>query len=295
MGQEEEVNLTPFTPATDDLSPPTYEQSTFPSKLSPSLSGPVPLTLPTHLSTARTSLITTLLRTHISPHLHRQAASGLSKTTLMLIPSTTTSFSSTSSSSKTIPGPTIPVEAGIGSTTYTPPSQVVNLPDIDSEQDTIALIHLSGPENSLSFWRQEAVIRDLEQALKASLAAGGHRIFEPKTIDVRSGDTSGAGTSGQESEQARGGEISPSSPRHEKKGGFWGRWGKGAGSSTPPPPPTSPFDSPGTNTTISTPLPRGFVKVEVSLREVGLRQETDMGLYETRSGKVVVVGVEIGG
>ena len=40
------------------------------------------------------------------------------------------------------------------------------------------MIRLHGAENTLEFWRQPAVIRDLETQLRAELWAGGHRLAD---------------------------------------------------------------------------------------------------------------------
>ena len=42
-------------------------------------------------------------------------------------------------------------------------------------------------------------------------------------------------------------------------------------------------------------LGNGELSVQVETRDVCLRTENDMGLYETRTGKAVVVKVDVGG
>ena len=301
MGQEQNEPLpthhtySNLTADDEYISPPTYEQSTHPhysasSPGTPKLTPTNPLTLPAQLSTTRDSLITTLLRTHINPHLQRLVAAGLSRTTLILVPSTTTAFSPPTSTSTNDPDPSLTT------TTYTPTSQIVNLPFVsstsgastDDDQDRlVAIIHLSGPSNSIHFWSQEAVIRDLERTLKASLAAGGHRVRETEARANDSGETAAPPLPLDPSPY-------PSSASSSKKSSFWSR-----NRPARPPTPSSPVSTsvpplPSSTSVPSLPLSPNEVLVSVSLREVGLRSETEMGLWETRSGKVVVVAVEIG-
>ncbi len=43
------------------------------------------------------------------------------------------------------------------------------------------------------------------------------------------------------------------------------------------------------------PLQTGEASIEIGIKEISLRIENAMGLYETRTGKAVVVKVEVGG
>ncbi|KAA6413465.1 MAG: hypothetical protein FRX48_03211 [Lasallia pustulata] len=242
-----------------DLSPPddgipTYEESVL-SGATPSTStststtkpplppAPTP-SLPTQLTSTRSQRIHSLTTAYILPLLTSQAQRGLYKTTFILIPSTTSPLASTAGDETT----------------------VVGFPS----DDHIQLVRLHGSEHSLEFWRQPAVVRELEVELKARLTASGHRV--------------------EEEQQPLSPAVAPSaSPKGPKRSFFSRRASEKAA------PVSRPVGSAGTwSTPASAFLGAGQVRVKVGLQDVCLRLVTEMGLYETRTGMAVVVGVEIG-
>ena len=102
------------------------------------------------------------------------------------------------------------------------------------------MVRLHGQENSIEFWRQLAVIQELEQQLRTHLQKSGYQVIETSLHGPNSGSTD------------------------------WRTVQKEA-------------------------LGDGQVKTRVDLTEVCLRIENDMGLYETKTGKAVVVKVDAGG
>ena len=221
-----------------DLSPddlPSYSESiSFPSTSSGFL--------PHNLANARTTLISSLLTQHISPHLHTTALSGLSSSTLLVIPSNVSSLKSPSDNgSKDVSG----------QENAFPGETIVGFPSAEN----LSLIRLRGQENSLEFWRQPAVIRELEEQLRTQLRWEGHHVIGDEMENPKAGST-GA-----------------------KSAGFFRKKAPSAEWKTP---------------TVE-PLGDGKVRTGVALMDVSLRIENEMGLYETRTGKAVVVKVDVGG
>ena len=197
---------------------PSYSESVRSSQqqLSPSY-------YPQSITTARTALISSLLTTYIIPHFYRSALSGLSSTTLILVPA---NVSSLNPSGKT--------------ESQNPSETIVGFPSAEH----LTIVRLHGQENGLEFWRQSAVTQELGQQIRSHLRSSGYRVI-------------------------KGSEAS-----------FQG----------PSPPPTADW-----RTVQNEALNNGEVSVQVATTEICLRTENDMGLYETRSGKAVVVKVNVGG
>ncbi len=105
------------------------------------------------------------------------------------------------------------------------------------------MVRLQGQENSIEFWRQIAVIRELAQQLRTYLRNSGHQVI---------GDN----------ESSLQGPVRPTAE--------WRTVQKEA-------------------------LGDGEVRVRVEALDVCLRTENAMGLYETKTGKAVVVKVDVGG
>lgn len=186
-------------------------------------------TLPTHVARARSVLISTLVTTQIIPCLHSNVLSGVSSTTLLMVPSNVSQLQPPQSN---IAGPTgsWASEAALSQET------VVGFPTAENP----TLVRLQGQENSLGFWCQPAVVLELNQQLCSQLQQDGYRVV--------GGNTSQRSMSNVE-------------------------W----------------------RTIAKKPLATGEATIEVGMGEISLRIENAMGLYETRTGKAVVVKVEIGG
>ena len=226
------------------IDPPAYTEtaSTYPPNLH------------SQISNIRTERISTLINSTLLPQLDYQASSGVSHKILVLVPSDITPLQHPPSSdpdSKQSQAPSLP-------TTDHP---LGFPPDV-----SVQLIHLHGAENILEFWRQSAVINQLQGELSSQIA-----LSHPSPQASKSGD------------------VLPSppatSPPPTKKGFF----GKMSAKSVPKP--RSGW-SIGEDT--KPVLGAGEVKVEVRLTEVSVRVVTEMGLYETRSGEGLVVEVQIG-
>lgn len=223
---------------------PAYSERLVPIP-SPS-QAPTPFSSLVHsVNQTRTSNIRTLVSTYIHPHLHASALSGLSKTTLLLIPSNISSLqprpfspSNPTLSANEVESDTFPGESIIGF----------------ASAENLSLIRLHGAENTLEFWRQEAVIRELDTQLKDELRRSGHRVV---------GDV------------AEGGK----GPSETSREAFARK---------------DSFRSAEWKFTKAEAVSRGEVEVGVEFREICLRVENEMGLFETRAGKAIVARVEFG-
>jgi hypothetical protein len=143
-----------------------------------------------------------------------------------------------------------------------PKPEVIGFPS----ENYVQVIPLSGDENNLDFWRQPSVIKDLESHLKSILAASGHRIREEKIEIV---DDSRA--------------VSVLSPSESSRGGFFRRKQSSSSSTMPALPSTSARS-----------LGAGEVTLVANVQDISFRLLTDMGLYETKTGKGVAIQIEIG-
>lgn len=127
--------------------------------------------LPRNINEARTTLISALVNTQITPCLHNNALAGLSNTTLLIIPANVLTLQSSqlsnghekSSSNTAIPGETI-----LGF----------------SSAESPTLIRLQSQENSLEFWSQPAVISELKQHLCSQLKIEGYQIAEDNAESI---------------------------------------------------------------------------------------------------------------
>ena len=214
------------------------------------------------LVAARSARISELLAQHIDPSLHASASAGLAQTTLVLIP-TPPSTASTGADADAS-GDSDELLAPAAAT-----EEVVGLPADAHPQ----LVRLRDPAHAERFWRQPAAVRALEAGLAARLAAAGHRVYAPQEVAV----------------EAPAPVVAP-----PKRKGSWFGPRKG-GAKDAPAGGEGAAGAPERRVELrDRPLEPGEVKVAVALRDVAVRAETGMGLYETRSGKAVVVGVEVG-
>ena len=145
--------------------PPSYADSI-------AVQSPIPSFPPT-IQRARFHLISSLLSTHIHPHLLRSALDGISSRTLVLVPSNVSGLHP------------IPVRAGEPGAYLNPFDDAVDCTGFTNESvigfpstENLMLIRLYGRENSLEFWQQDNVIRDLENQLKAGISGIGHPVVE---------------------------------------------------------------------------------------------------------------------
>ena len=214
-------------------------------------------TLSQHLNEVRTARINNTITSHILPQFEAAAADGLSKISLILIPSEDT-----------------PKECYDDVKSASSSPEVTGFPAADN----VFAIRLQGEENGLSFWRQPTVVRDLEGSLKSRLHTSGHRIWDstsqtpPPSSPVRS-----------------------PSPEAKKSSPFFRRKQTGSTSSPEAQVPNSNPIQPTWSTPTASNIRIGEVKINVFLKDISTRVVTDMGLYESQSEKAVVVKMEIGG
>ena len=206
-------------PSPDDGLPSYSESVRSPQQYSPSPSHHHP----PNIAAARTALITSLLTTYVTPHLFESALSGLSSSTLVLVPTNVSTLN--------------PPPGKSGS--QGPAETVVGFPSAENP----TMVRLQGQENSLEFWRQPTVMQELGQQVCSHLRSSGYRI-----------------KGGSEASLQR------------------------------PSPSTADWRTVQNET-----LGNGEVSIQVETTDICLRVENDMGLYETKTGKAVVVKVTFGG
>ena len=134
--------------------PPSYDESIGSQRHSTQSSE-------TNLVTARLALVNSLLATHVNPHLQATALSGLSSTSLILVPSNVTALQPMSSTSS--------LDKSTNSTFSG--EKIVSLPS--SENPAIKRLHEK--ENSLEFLRQPMVLQKVKEELCLHLNREGYR------------------------------------------------------------------------------------------------------------------------
>ena len=263
-----------------------------------------PLPLPGQLSAVRAHRINAIIETYISPLLNSQLSSGLSKTTLVLVPSNVAALQPLSSSTDQERNG---FDDGSSAGYSNQEDVVIGFPS----SQYIKLVRLHGGEAyTLEFWRQPAVLAELDSTLKAWLEKSGFRLHIAKPTSLPPSSKSAGEvvvpspttTSSQASSpKTKRGFFSRNSRKPqsgqttahghaEEKTDTPASASASAVSPPPPPPPTSSW-----SVVHEEALERDHVRVKVGLQDVCLRIVTDMGLYETRTGKAVVVDIEIGG
>jgi hypothetical protein len=218
------------------------------------------------VSEVRTRRIKAILNAYIDPLLQSQAAAGLSRATLVLVPSNASALQppeNVTESQDIIEGTGDSVSRGSNE------EAVLGFPS----NDYVKLVRLHGEENVMAFWSQPAVIKDLEATLKARLQASGHRIAgaEPKSPEP---------------------PTPVETPPPGRRRGFFQR--KPSEATQYEPQVSSALADLGWRSNARDQIEPGTVHAQVALKEVSLRVINQMGLYETRAGKAVVVEIEIG-
>ena len=255
---------------------PTYEESTrqaassasYGSEEEKSSSYVSPPSLTQQLASVRSYRINTVISAYIDPLLQSQALAGLFRTTLVLIPSNINSLQQPDSSSKDSGD----ITDGSGhSTNSGSKEEVVGF----RSEEYVKLVRLHGGEHTLEFWRQPAVIKELDNSLKARLQASGHRLAEDAAAQT-----------------PQPASINPPPEPVLPKRGFFRR--KPSEPSTPAPVKPNPLPESTWRYVPEQNIPPGHVQTKVKLEDVCLRVETEMGLYDTKTGKAVVVNIEIG-
>lgn len=242
----------------DDKGVPSYEESI---ATSPPLSRdhkdlPRP-SLHTQLTDARTRRIRNLLATYVEPQLYTQFLDGISKRSFVLIPADVLTKQ-----------PDLTAK------------DVVGLPDTA----TVSVFRLHGDENRAAFWQQPGVLQELQSSLRARLAASGHNVEVP------------AGPAGPSGES----KVLQSPPLEEPQKRTSPSWLKRQfGTPDPQHDPTATTNyklgwRPEEESLPRTTLAMEEVRVLVRIRDVSFRVETEMGLLDSVTAKVLWLDLEVG-
>ncbi|KAF3492295.1 uncharacterized protein GIQ15_01812 [Arthroderma uncinatum] len=221
---------------------------------------PPPSLLPQQLAETRTQRIQSILTTYIDPLLYSQGAAGLYKTTFILVPSTVASLQDSPSNAYTTPQE----------------PQIIGFPS----DEVVKLVRLRGQDNAMEFWRQPAVVAELDSAMRSRLAASGHRIYEPSAHPEPRPDPPP-----QQQQPA------PAKGKGKLRKSFWGRMAGGSDDPINDQKLGWRAEEPETDGQLSK-IPTGLVKVSVAWNEVALRIANAMGLYETQRGPALCLTVE---
>ena len=248
---------------------PSYEESVqqgaahFSSAGGKSMPSPeLPHSLVERLSSVRLQRINAIIDAHINPLLEQQADSGLYKSVFILVPSNSTTLQAQDTSSDII-------ERSEDDTRSSRNEEIIGF----REGEYVKLVRLQGDEYNSEFWRQPSIILELNDALQTKLRNAGHRIA---TIPATQTPSETANTQ------------SPTSPTTTKKSYFgWKKKDKEtvAASGNVP--------ASGWRFEKEEALTNGEVRIKTGLQDVSLRVQSEMGLYETKTGKAVVVSFEM--
>lgn len=226
------------------------------------------------LDQVRLDRVRDILSTHVDPLIEAQAASGLYKTVFLLIPSNVDSLQPNTREQSSYSTPKEPEVLGFAST------------------EVVHLVRLKGEEHTLQFWRQPAVVEELAVNLRMRLEQGGHRVEQDTNHASVSNPTPPA-------------EPTPPTPVEKKKSSGWFRSNKPKKESKSWLDSTIPSEAIVADHKLgwrgkheeanqNKPLPRGSVRANVEWKEVCVRVENELGLYETRQGPGVCLSVEFG-
>ncbi|KAE8362904.1 hypothetical protein BDV27DRAFT_146579 [Aspergillus caelatus] len=246
----------------DEDAIPSYEESVRssttqapPYNMRPDVAAP----LHRHLDASRVQRVHSLLEQYVDPLLAEQGSSGLYKTTFIFIPSNVTSLQPREKTSYSTPKAPEPVGF--------PTSTVVKL------------VQLEGEAHTMEFWRQPAVLRELESSLRARLAASGHH--------VEGQDENEIPTSAKETQSLK--SNKESKPKQKKS-----LWGRLTGTSEAVIVDRKLGWRAEPEETTGRKLSRDQVRAVVEWKEVCLRVENDLGLYDNCNAPGICLSVEVG-
>ena len=225
-------------------------------------SSELPQSLVERLSSIRLLRINAIINAHINPLLVQQADSGLYKSVFILVPSNSTTLQAQDTSNDIIERS----EDSIGSSRS---EEIIGF----REGEYVKLIRLHGDEYNAEFWRQPAVISELNDALQTKLRSAGHRIAAIPGTQPPS-ETANIITS-------------PSSTTPKKNYFGWRKKEKEIAAVSRNVPAS------GWRFEKEEALTNGEVRIKTGLQDVSLRVQSEMGLYETKTGKAVVVSFEM--
>ena len=236
-------------------SPPLLNPQDSKGSLPPSHSPQQPLA--SHLTETRTQRINSVLSTYIDPLLASQGASGLYKTTFLLVASNDPTFQQRSCSYSTPKEP-----------------EIVGFPS----DEIVKIVRLKGEENNIEFWRQPPVVAEFESALKTRLATSGHRLEE----SAGAGESPGPEETHKKSEsrsfwgRSKDKQKSSDVPFIVDRKLGWRA------------------EQPQHDDTPKGKVPTGLVRATVRWNPVSARVENEMGLYETKQGTGLCLSIEVG-
>jgi hypothetical protein len=153
---------------------------------------------------------------------------------------------------------------------------IVGLPDASN----VSVIRLDDDENRAAFWQQPGVLQELTSSLRARLAASGHKVEMPDNSPPETALTS---PPADQSEQ----RASPS----------WLRKQYGIPGPLHDPTATTNYKLGWRSEEEDLPkskLGLDEVRVLVKVRDVSFRVETEMGLLDSVTGKVIWLELEVG-
>ena len=239
---------------------PTYEESvqqgatgTSSLEIKDRPSQEPPQSLVDRLSSVRRQRINALINTQINPLLEQQADSGLQKSIFILVPSNSTTLQAQDNSSDII-------QHSVDAVRSNKNEEVIGF----REGEYVKLVRLHGDEYNLEFWRQTAVISELSSALQTSLRKPGHSIALTPNAPTALSPT---GTKKSHFDWRKKDKEVPLNSR-KVYASDW-RFEKEEA------------------------LENGEVRIKIGLQDVSLRMQSEMGLYDTRTGKAVVVSCEM--
>lgn len=261
----------------DDSDPvPSYEESIGSGAVA--CSRWTPATLHQQLDEARLFRVRDILSTYVNPLLEAQGAPGVHKTIFLLVPSNVHSLQDQprdAEHSSSCPRPKEPVVVGFMST------------------DVVKLIYLKGEEHTAEFWRQPAVMEELATNLRMRLKMSGHRVEEDHLATEFPLLTKDSPA-----------ESVPSPHNNKKSSSRWfsskskkprnSLWEITAPSEAIIVDRQLGWRSPHESTTANKVLSRGEMRVSVEWKEICLRVENAVGLYDTRKGPGICLSVEVG-
>ncbi|MCJ1294588.1 hypothetical protein MMC34_006146 [Xylographa carneopallida] len=214
------------------------------------------------LSSVRLQRINAIIDTHINPLLEQQAASGLYKSIFILVPSNTATLQAQDTSSDII-------ERCEGNERSSRNEELIGFRD----GEYVKLVRLHGDDYNAEFWGQPAVISELNNALETKLRSAGHQI-----ADIA------ATSSVSETAQT---QTPPSSTTAKKNYFGWRKKEKETVAISQNEPAS------GWRFEKEKALAHGEVRIKTGLQDVSVRVQSEMGLYETKTGKAVVVSFEM--
>jgi hypothetical protein len=241
---QDKLNSTKMSNNEKDAFPPSYNESMNHPHPSYSVSSSCSPSLLDHLSLTRTTQIHSTITTHILPLISHQASFGIAQTTIALLPSD-------------VPLPAIAEKSEFSFDT--PDTKAVEVIGFSSSEEP-KVVRLEGQMNRTEFWRVQAVIEELESALRERLN---------ESAELRR--SVGGSQDGAKQRSRRGllGRIMPSLGPEQK--------------------------SPGGNPEVGVRQAErdlGMVLVKARVEEICLRTVTEFGLYDTMSKQCVIVRVD---